>query len=239
MTLDGYEDYEAVAETLREVLSEDYADATPDELHEALLNMFDALAPAEAFNLGKAVLQAGKTASRAFEDPAVAQMTATALPLALGGVGSLAGPAGTAVGAGLGQAAGKALVARAKPRPGARPPGAKPPPAGGSPAATTGLVMTQQPRALKSIWSVALGEYGRKTIDGIPVSEFLRLLSAIFAQAAEDAEELARRSGGPPAPPAGAEGDLLLDARDPPRALYAALVADESEELAEAVDFDE
>jgi hypothetical protein len=233
---DGWED---LAETLGEVLHEDYADAAPEELDEALVNMFESLAPAEAFNLSKALNQAGKSARRALEDPPLAHVAAAAIPLAGGAVGAFGGPLGVGVGTQLGQVAAQALTARGKPRPAPGPPGPTPPPAGGSPAAATGLLMTQKPQALRSLLSVALGEHGRKSIDGVPVSAIMNLLSSIFSQAAADADELGRGSSEPPAYLHDAEDGLRVDPVSPvdrAQALYATLVAEENAALAEAVE---
>ena len=236
--LETCEDCADAVETLREVLHEDYEDAPPEELDEALVNILESLAPAESFNFSKALLQAGKSATRAVEHPAVAQIATTALPVVGGAVGTTLAPGvGTGLGTGLGQAAAKALAARGKPRTAPAPPAAKTPLAAGSPAAATGFLLTQQPYALKGLLSAALGEHGRKRIDGVPVSAVMNLLSAVFAQAAAEADEL-RRSSEPPAYLHDAEGNLRVDPvapADRARALYAELVAAENEELAEAV----
>jgi hypothetical protein len=222
-----------LALVLGEALRDEYADATPEELDEALGNVVESLAPAEAFHFAKALQQAGKR----LDPKLLAQIARTALPVAGGAV---AGPAGMAVGGGLGDVVGQALAGHATPAPAAgAPAAAKPPVAAGSPAAATAAVLSQMRLPLLATVSTAMGEHGRKTIDGVAVNEIMKLLSQVFTQAASDADELQQGSSEPAAYLLDAEGDVQADPAAPAdraRALYTALVAAETEALSEAVD---
>jgi hypothetical protein len=246
---DLYADVADLGEVLRGALLEDYEDALPEELDEALLNIFETLTPAESFNVGKALSQIEKGAAQALADPTVGQIAGTALPIAGAAAGTyFGGPAGTAVGASLGSAAAKALPTSGKARPatakklgsslapGQRPP-AKPPVVGGSDAATRALVLTQDPTALLSLVALALGEHGRKSVNGVPVGAVMNLLSTVFGQAAADADELLYSSEETPAYLLDAEGYPSVDPAAPAeraQALYAALLGAENESLSEA-----
>jgi hypothetical protein len=223
-----------MALALGEALRDEYAYATPEELDEALGNVLESLAPAEAINFAKTVQQAGK---RLREDPTLAQIARTALPLAGGAVG---GPAGMAVATAAQALATHPEPAQAVGAPAAGVPAAvKPPVAAGSPAAATAAVLSQMRLPLLATVSTAMGEHGRKTIDGVPVAEIMELLGQVFARAARDAKELQQGSGEPPGYLVDAEGDFQADPAAPAeraRALYTALVAGETEALSEAVD---
>jgi hypothetical protein len=223
-----------LALVLGEALRDEYADATPEELDEALDNVVESLAPAEALNFAKTLQQAGKR----LDPKLLAQIAKTALPVAGGAVG---GP----VGAGLGNIAAQALATHPEPAqavgaPAAGVPAAvKPPVAAGSPAAATAAVLSQMRLPLLATVSTAMGEHGRKTIDGVAVNEIMKLLSQVFTQAASDADELQQGSSEPAAYLLDAEGDFQADPAAPAeraRALYTALVAGETEALSEAVD---
>jgi len=231
-----------VGETLRDALREDYTDASSEELADAVENVFDSMTPAESFNFAKALGQIEKGAAQALADPAVSQFAAAALPVAGAAVGTaFGGPAGTAIGSGVGNAAAKAL-SKAKPAvPSMTSPSRMPAPAAaaGSAAATKALVLTQQPQVLKSLLALALGEHGRKSVDGMQVGAVMNLLSTIFSQAAADADELAYARPD-------TESSFLEDAyayeSDPlapaerADAMYSALLSAENAELAEVVE---
>jgi hypothetical protein len=132
---------EDLADVLRSALSEEYADASDEEMGDALENVLDALSPAEALNFGSAL----KSASRLASDPTFIQAVRTAAPVAAGLAGTaLLGPAGGALGAQLGQLAVSALPAPAAPRSPAAPAG--PPPA--PPAAAPPVAAVPAPTAL-------------------------------------------------------------------------------------------
>jgi hypothetical protein len=79
---------------------------------------------------------------------------------------------------------------------GAGVPGPVPPAvAGGSAAAAQGLVLTQQPEVLRALLSLAVGQAGRPTINGIPVTQYMNLLSDVFGKAAAHADELMYAAG--------------------------------------------
>jgi hypothetical protein len=65
-----------------------------------------------------------------------------------------------------------------------------PPIANGSAAAAQALVLTQQPDALRALLSLALGQHGQQTVNGVPVAQILGMLSSVMGQAAADADEL-------------------------------------------------
>jgi hypothetical protein len=126
------EDLEAdeLADVLRSTMREEYADASDEEMGDALESVLDSMTPAEAFSFGSALNQIGKSATRLASDPAFIQVVRTAAPIAGGAVGTaIGGPLGTVLGSRLGAVAASALPARA-----ARPPvAAPPPPAAGPP----------------------------------------------------------------------------------------------------------
>jgi hypothetical protein len=62
--------------------------------------------------------------------------------------------------------------------------------AGGSAAAAQGLVLTQQPDVLKALLSLAIGQAGKPSINGVPVPQIMNLLSDVFGRAAAHADEL-------------------------------------------------
>jgi hypothetical protein len=222
-----------LAQSLGEALRDEYAYATAEELDEALGNVLGSLAPAEAYDFARGLQQAGKSARRVLEDPALAQIAKTALPLAGGALG---GPAGMALGSGLGNVAAQALAPRAKPPPGGGAPLAgKPPVAAGSPAAATGFLLSQTRPALLATLATAMGDHGSRAIDGVQVAEIMRLLSEVYAEAARDADELQQGSSDASRYPLDGESDLGPPV-DGARALYTALVAAETEALSEAVD---
>jgi hypothetical protein len=125
-------------EGMRLVLSDEYADATDEEIGDALADVMDALSPAEAFNFGAALSQIGKGAGQVFSDPTFQSIARTALPIAGGALGTvIGGPIGTALGSQLGTVAANALPVRPSAGPPARP-AARPPvvPAQAVPAGT-------------------------------------------------------------------------------------------------------
>jgi hypothetical protein len=230
--LDLEEDFPRLAEVLREALREDYEDAPPEEMENALAGVLEAMTPAESFNLTKALRQVEKGAAQTLADPAVGQIASTALPLAGAAAGTyFGGPAGTAIGSQLGGAAAKSLSG-AKPTPPAAP-GSSP-----LPPAAKGLVLTQDPRVLKTLLALAMGEHGRKSIDGVPIGRIMNLLSTVFNQAAADADELLYSSGETSSYLLDDEGAYLTGPERPADradALYTTLLDAENEHFAEAM----
>jgi hypothetical protein len=112
-----------LADALRSAMSREYADASAQEMGDALEALFGSMTPAEAFNFSSALKQIGTHGSKLLSDPTFIQVASTAAPIVLGVAGTaLGGPAGGALGAGLGNIAANALSARA-----ARPPAAAQP----------------------------------------------------------------------------------------------------------------
>jgi hypothetical protein len=142
-------DAEELADVLRSTLHDGYADASDDEMEDALANVLDSLSPAEAFNFGSALNQIGKSASRVVSDPAFASVARTALPVLGGSAGTLiGGPVGTAVGGKLGNLAASALPTPPRPAPVMAQPTAAAASAPGIPAsATQPVVAAPAPRA--------------------------------------------------------------------------------------------
>ena len=131
-------DAEELADVLRSTLHESYADASDDEMEDALANVLDSLSPAEAFNFGSALNQIGKSASRVVSDPAFVSVARTALPVLGGAAGTLiGGPVGTAVGGKLGSLAASALPTPPRPAPVTARPAAAAASAPGIPASAT------------------------------------------------------------------------------------------------------
>jgi hypothetical protein len=225
---DGWDDAD-LADVLAEVMSDDYADADQEELENALADALEALSPAEAFGVTKALGQIGRSAGTIVSDPAFAQVAANVLPTAGGALGTVVGgPVGTAVGAKLGTAAAKSLQ---RPHPTQAPTAAPAPQAaGGSSAAAQGLVLTQHPDVLRGLLALAMGEHGRKSINGVPVAALMGMLSSVFGKAAADADELMYLD-------ADLDADDIADeswAGDD-ESLYTTLVDADNAELAEAV----
>lgn len=234
--LDWVDEAAELADILRDALHDDYADASPEEMEEALDSVLGSMSPAESFNFAKALKQIEQGASKALSDPVFGQIARTALPIAGGALGTLlGGPAGTALGSSLGTAAASALPGAPRPRPATPAPAAVPAVAGGSAAAAQGLVLTQQPDVLKSLLALAMGQHGKKSVNGIPVTSIMSMLGSVFGQAAADADELMYMGE----EDLDAEGDALPEEEESVtaygRPLYTTLMDVENWELAEAV----
>jgi len=251
---DGYRDDPAtfrLTDVLRQTLREDYADASDEELDDALDDMAAAMSPAEAFNFAGALSQIGKSAGQLLSDPAVASVVRSVAPVAGGALGTvIGGPVGTALGTQLGTIAAGALPVRPAPRPAVPPmvapqiaadpvaapvatavaPGAASPVAGGSPAAAQALVLANQRELLQALLSAALGQHGRQSIGGIPVAKLLGTFSQIVGEAAADADELHYLQNG-------GDDESVAD-EDTAQAVYTSLVDADHLELAETLDQD-
>ena len=105
------------------------------------------------------------------------------------------------------------------------------PVAGGSAAAAQGMVLTQQPDVLRSLLATALGQHGRREINGVPAAQVLSMLSQVFGQAAADADELMYTDQ-----PEASEGVADDVPGGPSRQLYVDLLGADNLELAEAAD---
>jgi len=97
-------------------LHEEYADASDEEMSDALANMLDSISPAEAVSFASALNQIGKGASQLISDPAFAAVAQVALPVLGGAAGTMiGGPVGAALGGKLGSLAASALPTRPAP----------------------------------------------------------------------------------------------------------------------------
>ena len=103
-------------DALRSTMREEYADASDEEMGDALTNLLGSMSPAEAINFASALDRIGTSASELASDPTVAAVAGAALPVLGGAAGTLgSGPAGTATGTMLGGLAASALPASAAP----------------------------------------------------------------------------------------------------------------------------
>jgi hypothetical protein len=145
-----------LADVLRSAMREEYADASDEEMGDALENVLNAMSPAEALSFGSAL----QSASRLVSDPGVVQVLRTAAPIAGGALGmAFGGPVAAGIGSQLGSAAARALAPRTAPPPAAAPPTtaapapsapAPPPPAVSPPPAATPAVAAPAPAAAAS-----------------------------------------------------------------------------------------
>lgn len=274
-----------LADALRSALSEDYAEASDEEIGDALANVLDSMSAAEAFNFASALNRIGKGASQLVSDPAFAAVAQVALPIVGSAAGTMiGGPAGAALGGKLGSLAASALpirpaaaaappaqvavpvapvpVAAAPPAPAppavaapaaaaasasvpnapadtapwapATPAGPTAPTASGSTAAAQCLVLTQQTDVLRSLLATALGQHGRQTVSGVPVSQVLGMMSQVFGEAAADADALMYLGQHP-----GTAESVLDEApADAVGSLYTDLLGADNLELADAAEWD-
>jgi hypothetical protein len=129
-------------DALRSTMREEYADASDEEMGDALTNLLGSMSPAEAINFASALDRIGTSASELASDPTVAAVAGAALPVLGGAAGTLAsGPAGTAAGTMLGGLAASALPASAAP------PAAGATPVGAAPAPSTAMAAPGLPTA--------------------------------------------------------------------------------------------
>lgn len=118
-----------LADVFRSSLREEYADASDEEMGDAVETILDSMSAAEAFNFGSALSQIGKSASKLASDPAFAQIVRTAAPIAGGALGTfVGGPVGAALGSQLGSLAASALPAPPAPAQAPVPPARAPVP---------------------------------------------------------------------------------------------------------------
>ncbi len=253
-------DAEDLTGVLRSALHEEYADASDEEMSDALANMLDSISPAEAVSFASALNQIGKGASQLISDPAFAAVAQVALPVLGGAAGTMiGGPVGAALGGKLGSLAASALPTRPAPAQAtARPVAAVPAPTAAvaspagimAPAAVVAAapapsapaiippgipppVPGSQPDVLRSLLATALGQHGTQTVSGVPVAQVLGLLSQVFGKAAADADELMYLDQQSDA------AESVLDATgDSAGWLYADLIGADNLELAEATGWD-
>lgn len=238
--LDGDESWDdaEAAETswrdvLRDTLSDDFEKASDEALDDLLDDAMSSLSAAEGYGFASALNQIGRSAGRVVEDPTFARVAQAALPLAGGTLGTaVGGPVGTTLGTRLGQAAAGTLPGRAAPVSPVRAiaassaPAALPAPVVSN-AAGQALLLANDKTVLQGLLAAALGQYGQRQINGIPVAQLLGMFSEVVGQAAADADELMYLEG----------GDVESAIDEPPESpqdLYLALVDTENLELAEA-----
>jgi hypothetical protein len=121
---------EQLADVLRSALHDRYADASDEEMDEALANVLDSMSPAEASDFASALHRIGRGVSQVISDPAFSSIAQTALPILGGAAGTMiGGPVGTALGSKLGSLAASALPTRPASSPVPAAPTAAPAPA--------------------------------------------------------------------------------------------------------------
>jgi hypothetical protein len=205
--LDDEEDDEFVdlGDAFRRLLHDDYADLSPEETDEVLLDMVESLPPDEAFNFVKALSDIAKPAAGILRSPQLGQILSVAAPLAGTALG---GPAGGAIARSLAQAAGSALARN--PKVPAVPAAAMPAMATavGQPAAATAVpqVLAQLPPAAQvaqaatqaanavkafdfaslqpvkeAVLAKVMQPYGKQEIAEIPVDQILGTLARFLA----------------------------------------------------------
>jgi hypothetical protein len=114
-----------LADALRSAMRNEHADASEQEMQEALENVLETMSPAEAFDFGSALSRIGKGANQVLTDPTFNSVARTALPIAGTLAGTYFGMPGA--GAALGNLAASALPPPATPAPAAaRPPSPAP-----------------------------------------------------------------------------------------------------------------
>jgi len=106
--------------------------------------------------------------------------------------------------------------------------------AGGSAAAAQGLVLSQRPDVLQALLSLAMGQQGQKSVNGVPVAGVMNMLSSVFGQAAADADELLYLDG-EDGESADSEDLVGITALPSDRTLYTALLDADNYELSEAL----
>jgi hypothetical protein len=133
---------EDLVDALRSTMREEYADASDEDMGDALMNLLGSISPAEAINFASALDRIGKSGTELASDPTVAAVAGAALPVLGGAAGTLAGgPAGTAAGTMLGGLAASALPASAAP------PAATATPVAAAPAPSTAMAAPGPPTA--------------------------------------------------------------------------------------------
>jgi hypothetical protein len=257
--LDDEEDDEFVdlGDAFRRLLHDDYADLSPEETDEVLLDMVESLPPDEAFNFVKALSDIAKPAAGILRSPQLGQILTVAAPLAGTALG---GPAGGAIARSLAQAAGSALARN--PKVPAVPASAMPAMATAAPqvlaqlppAAQLAQAATQAANAVKAfdfaslppvkeaVLAKAMQPYGKQEIAGIPVDQLVGTLATLLAGSVPGGA----RSAVPGAAPTEATDDsdevpvdLFGDEAWPvdeetADAIYETLVAQHQQDLADA-----
>ena len=71
------DEWTQLADVLRDALRDEYSDASPADMDEALSSVLDSMSPAESFNFAKALKQIETGAQQALSDPVVGQIVRT------------------------------------------------------------------------------------------------------------------------------------------------------------------
>jgi hypothetical protein len=234
------DDFFDLGNAFRRVLHDDYADLSPEETDEVLLDMVESLPPDEAFNFVKALGDIAKPAAGVLSSPQFGQVLSVAAPLAGTALG---GPAGGAVARSLAQAAGSALARN--PKVSAVPASAMPAMAATQvlaqlpPAAQAAQAATQAANAVKAfnfaalrpvreaVLAKAMTPYGQQAIAGIPVDQLVGTLATLLAGSVP--------GGVPGAVPGTAVTEAIDDSDEVPTELFVDEAWPVDEETADAI----
>jgi len=234
------DDFFDLGNAFRRVLHDDYADLSPEETDEVLLDMVESLPPDEAFNFVKALGDIAKPAAGVLRSPQFGQVLSVAAPLAGTALG---GPAGGAIARSLAQAAGSALARN--PKVPAVPASAMPAMAATQalaqlpPAAQVAQAATQAVNAVKAfnfaalppvreaVLANAMKPFGQQAIAGIPVDQLVGTLATLLAGSIP--------GGVPNAVPGAAVTEAIDDSDDVPVELFGDEAWAVDEETADAI----
>lgn len=249
------DDFVGLGDAFRRVLHGDYADLSPEETDEVLLDMVESLPPDEAFNFVGALGDIAKPAGGVLRSPQFGQALSVAAPLAGTALG---GPAGGAIAGSLAQAAGSALARN--PQVPAVPAVAVPAMAAavGQPAAAQAAtqVLAQLPSAAQvaqaatqaanavkafnfaalptvreAVLANAMKPFGQQAIAGIPVDQLVGTLATLLAGSVPGGVPGAVRS----AVPGAAVTEELDDSDEVPVELFGDEARAVDEETADAI----
>jgi hypothetical protein len=218
---------ETGADLLRDVLHDDLADASSDDLDEAWAGVLDQLSPAEGLSLSRALSGARALVS----NPAVLGAVKSGLPIGTSVLGAVGGPAGAVLAGQLGRTVANALPGAARvPTAAAAAQAAPTSVAAGSQAATQAIYALQHPLVTQALGALALGAAGKPAVGSVAVTDIAKMLNAIFNQVASDADELSYSRG-----PDEGDGDSYFEdsVAAPGHALYTTLVDLDNAELVE------
>jgi hypothetical protein len=234
------DDFFDLGNAFRRVLHDDYADLSPEETDEVLLDMVESLPSDEAFNFVKALGDIAKPAAGVLRSPQFGQVLSVAAPLAGTALG---GPAGGAIARSLAQAAGSALARN--PKVPAVPASAMPAMAATQalaqlpPAAQVAQAATQAVNAVKAfnfaalppvreaVLANAMKPFGQQAIAGIPVDQLVGTLATLLAGSIP--------GGVPNAVPGAAVTEAIDDSDEVPVELFGDEAWAVDEETADAI----
>lgn len=219
---------ESGGELLRDVLHDDFGEASLDDLDSAWEGVLDQLSAAEGLSFSRAL----SGARSLIANPAVVGAVKSGLPIGTSVLGAMGGPAGAVLAGQLGRTVANALPGPARiPAVTAAVAAAQAAPtsvAAGSQAATQAIYALQHPLVTQALGALALGAAGKPTVGSVPVTDIATMLNAIFNQVASDADELSYLGGA-------GDSESVDDGRDPVdgpgAALYSTLVDLDNAEL--------